>query len=172
MYFIIGADGQEYGPIGVDQLRDWLAEGRVNAQTRVRPEGLADWKPLAQFPELASLLGAAAPKAPNPPTISPLAAPTGQARQTHPMAIAGLVLGILSLLLVCCCYGFPLNLVGIVLSVIALSEIKRQPQRYDGSALATIGLILCVLTLLLAVALLVVGLTTHNFYGLHRFRHL
>ena len=37
MYKIIGADGNEYGPITTEQLRQWLAEGRVNAQTKVPP---------------------------------------------------------------------------------------------------------------------------------------
>ena len=36
MYEIIGADGKEYGPISFEQIRQWIAEGRVNAQTRVQ----------------------------------------------------------------------------------------------------------------------------------------
>ena len=39
MYKIIGADGKEYGPITSEQLRQWMAEGRANLQTRVLPEG-------------------------------------------------------------------------------------------------------------------------------------
>jgi len=39
MYKIIGADGKEYGPIPAEQLREWIAEGRANAQTKVLPEG-------------------------------------------------------------------------------------------------------------------------------------
>ena len=35
MYKIIGADKKEYGPITADQLRQWLAEGRVNKTDRV-----------------------------------------------------------------------------------------------------------------------------------------
>ena len=51
MYKIIGADGKEYGPISAEQLRQWIAEGRVNAQTRVMPEGATEWRVLAEFPE-------------------------------------------------------------------------------------------------------------------------
>jgi len=61
MYRIIGADGKEYGPISVDQLKQWIAEGRANAQTRVMLEGTTDWKTLAEFPELAALLTAPTP---------------------------------------------------------------------------------------------------------------
>ena len=58
MYRTVGSDGKEYGPISVDQLRQWIAEGRVNADTRVMAEGTTEWKSLGQFPELAAMLGA------------------------------------------------------------------------------------------------------------------
>ena len=35
MYKIIGADQKEYGPVTAEQLRQWIAEGRVNGQTSV-----------------------------------------------------------------------------------------------------------------------------------------
>ena len=50
MYKIIGADGREYGPVTAEQLRQWVGEGRVNAQTLVQPEGGTDWKALANYP--------------------------------------------------------------------------------------------------------------------------
>lgn len=52
MYKIIGADQKEYGPVSAEQLRQWLAEGRANAQTPVQAAGTAGWKPLAAYPEL------------------------------------------------------------------------------------------------------------------------
>ncbi len=52
MYKIIGGDGKEYGPVDAAQLRQWQAEGRVNAQTRVQAEGQTEWRALADFPEL------------------------------------------------------------------------------------------------------------------------
>src|SRR5438132_10632853 len=61
MYKIIGADGKEYGPISAEQLRQWIVEGRANAQTRVLLEGTADWKTLAEIPEFAANLSAPAP---------------------------------------------------------------------------------------------------------------
>jgi hypothetical protein len=64
MYRIIGADGQQYGPVSPEQLRLWIAEGRANAQTLVQAEGSAEWKPLGQFPEFAGL--PSAPDAPPP----------------------------------------------------------------------------------------------------------
>lgn len=54
MYKIIGIDGRPYGPVGADQLRRWLADHRVNAQTLVQSEGSTEWKPLVSFPEFAA----------------------------------------------------------------------------------------------------------------------
>ena len=53
MYKIIGADQKEYGPVSAEQLRQWLVEGRVSAQTQVLPEGATEWKPLGNLPEFA-----------------------------------------------------------------------------------------------------------------------
>ena len=58
MYKIIGADQKEYGPVSAEQLRAWIAEGRVNGQTSVWSESTGEWKPLAVFPEFADNLGA------------------------------------------------------------------------------------------------------------------
>lgn len=54
MYKIIGIDGRQYGPIGADQIRRWLADNRVNAHTLVQSEGSTEWKPLISFPEFAA----------------------------------------------------------------------------------------------------------------------
>lgn len=55
MYKIIGADGKEYGPISQQQIKQWLAEGRLNMQSRVLPEGTTEWKTLGEIPELATI---------------------------------------------------------------------------------------------------------------------
>jgi hypothetical protein len=54
MYKIIGADGKEYGPITAEQLRQWIAEGRANAQSQILAEGTTEWRPLSEFPEFAA----------------------------------------------------------------------------------------------------------------------
>jgi uncharacterized membrane protein len=71
MYKIIGADQKEYGPVTADQIRQWIAEGRANAQTMVRREGETEWKPLAGYPEFAPALGAAPSAAAPPPFAQP-----------------------------------------------------------------------------------------------------
>ena len=75
MYKIIGADKKEYGPVDAETLRQWITQGRVNAQTLIRPETGGEWQPLSAFPELADI-----PSAPeNPPTLSAPTSSTGVA---------------------------------------------------------------------------------------------
>ena len=62
MYKIRGGDGKEYGPVSADTLKQWVAEGRANAQTQILPEGSMNWVALGQLPEFADQ--AAAPAAP------------------------------------------------------------------------------------------------------------
>ncbi|MCC6823676.1 MAG: DUF4339 domain-containing protein [Verrucomicrobiota bacterium] len=57
MYKIIGADGREYGPVSADQLRQWITEGRVNADTQMRREGDVAWMPLGTMPEFTPATG-------------------------------------------------------------------------------------------------------------------
>jgi len=80
MFKIIGADGREYGPVSGEQLRQWIAEGRANAQTRVQAEGATEWKSLAETPEFATFFGTPPPL--TPPVVhaefSVNAPPTGK----------------------------------------------------------------------------------------------
>ncbi len=68
MYKILGADGKEYGPVTADTLRQWVREGRANAQTQVQPVAESGWKSLATVPEFADIFAAAPPQA-APPTM-------------------------------------------------------------------------------------------------------
>jgi len=95
MYKIIGADGKEYGPITVDQLKQWIAEGRANAQTKVLADGATEWKTLAEIPELASALPVSPLPLLSPSFESGAASPSGQIRGP---AIFLLVLAILDVL--------------------------------------------------------------------------
>src|ERR1043166_2672366 len=67
MYKVIGIDQKEYGPVSAEQLRDWIAQGRVNGQTKLRLDGTETWKALSDFPEFAPDLAAKTPPPPPPP---------------------------------------------------------------------------------------------------------
>jgi hypothetical protein len=72
-YKIIGGDNQQYGPIGTDTLKQWIASGRAGPRTLAQAEGETDWKPLESFPEFVEALRAAphpgAPPPGEPPTL-------------------------------------------------------------------------------------------------------
>ena len=36
MYIIIGGDQKEYGPITADDVRQWIAEGRLSEESSVK----------------------------------------------------------------------------------------------------------------------------------------
>ena len=70
MYKLIGADGREYGPVSLEQLRQWITEGRVNAATKVQPAGRTEWQPVSTLPEFASVFVAAPPPVTTPPLVT------------------------------------------------------------------------------------------------------
>lgn len=53
MFTIIGVDGKEYGPVTVDQIKQWIAENRLTPAMQARREGETEWRRLADFPEFA-----------------------------------------------------------------------------------------------------------------------
>ena len=154
MYKIIGADGREYGPITADQLREWIAEGRANAQTRALADGAAQWKPLTEYLEFAPALGRTPPLWPAPGPISITPTP-----RTNSLAMMSMVMGILAMTCgMCCCYGLPFNVLGIVFSLVALAQIRNEPRLQEGRGLAIAGLVLSLLSLVLSFLFFVFGL--------------
>jgi hypothetical protein len=142
MYKIIGADQKEYGPITADQLRQWISEGRINASTKVQTEGAGVWKCISELPEFAAALPASVPPAPGTPSQIAMAPAAAKPNQ---MALWAMIIGIISLL--CCQILGP---VSIVLGIVALSQIKKNPQQ-TGSGFAITGIVLGVLSLIIAV---------------------
>jgi len=98
MYKIIGADGQQYGPASAEQLRRWIAENRLNAQTLIQPEGAPDWKALSNFPEFAGDLKPAPPPfAAPPPVATPSSAIAAKASNKIAAGVFGILLGALGI---------------------------------------------------------------------------
>lgn len=81
-------------------------------------------------------------------------------QKTHPLAIASLVTGILSILPSCCCFGFlgiPLAIAGIVTGGLGLSKIKANPDAFKGNGLAIAGIICAAMGAIFGVLELVPG---------------
>lgn len=132
MYKIIGGDGKEYGPVSADELRRWITEGRANAQTKVQPEGGTEWVTLAACPDFADALSPNASVPGSPPPLGTSSVPI----KTSGLAITSLVLGICGLFT--CGVA---SLVGLVLGLVALSQIKKSQGVLGGRGIALAGTI-------------------------------
>jgi hypothetical protein len=162
IYKIIGEDGKEYGPATAEQIRQWVAEGRIERRTPVFVDGAKDWNFVGLLPEFAGLFtatGTPPPIVPPKPGIST----AGQMPRTNSFAIFGLVCGILSLTLCWCCGGFPFNVLGLVFSIVALFQIGENPHLHGGLNLARAGIILAAISFIIFLALLVSGHAHINF---------
>lgn len=68
MYKIIGGDQKEYGPVSAGDMRKWIAEGRLSAQSLAKAESDAEFRPLGGFPEFVAALAAAVAEPTQPQT--------------------------------------------------------------------------------------------------------
>jgi Domain of unknown function (DUF4190)/GYF domain 2 len=140
-YKVIGVDQKEYGPVTEEQLRQWITDGRVNAQTRVRVEGEAGLKTLSELPKFAAAFQGSTP----PPLPAGAAATPAK---TSGMAITSLVLGILGI--ATCGLTVLLSApVGLILGIVAMNKIGKNPGQLRGKGLALAGIIMSSLTFLL-----------------------
>lgn len=146
MYKIIGADQKQYGPVSADEMRQWIAEGRVNAQTLIQAEGQTDWRPLSSFPEFATT--------PQPlPSGVPLAAGADSNAQA---LVSGPATGLLVVGILCALgsvWGLLSNLLGIGMGAAgagARGNMPPQVAQYVQLMSGGLGLALNVLGLALA----------------------
>src|ERR1039458_6628258 len=144
MYRVLGPDSKEYGPVNGEVLRQWITEGRANAQTRVKPEGAGDWQTLASVPEFEALFALPAG------AVLPLFAAPAETK-TSGLAITSLVLGILGICGITA-------LVGLIMGIVALVKINRSGGRLSGQGLAIAGICVSGFMLLLSIPFMA-GLT-------------
>ena len=145
MYKILGADHKEYGPATAEEVRLWIAQRRVHAQSLAQAQGTNAWQPLSFFPEFAAALVGLAP-ASCPTTTSTVVAVE---QQTNSMATAGLVMSCIAL--ICCGGCAPLAVLGIVFSIVGLTQANRDPTE-AGKGLAIAGLVIGIISLLGTIA--------------------
>lgn len=162
MYFIIGADKKEYGPVSAEDIRNWIKQRRANSQTNARHED-GDWQPLTEFPEFSTDL-----RVPTEVSVTPTPDPTSEYKQyesnaylpeTSQRAVAALILGILSATLCCWCPFF--HPIAITLGGVAISDINQSPEELKGKGIAITGVVLGILGLVI-----LVGINLANFAAL------
>ena len=141
MYKIFGADQKEYGPVSADQVRQWIADGRVTGRTQVQAEGSSEWKSLSEFHEFHTALAAkSAAQGPTPPTGSGSTPPSipSNGSPASGLAIASLVMGVLSFVGCSIFTGIP----AIIAGHIAHNRSRKAPQQFGGGGLAIAGFVL------------------------------
>jgi len=85
-YTIIGGDHKQYGSITPDDVRRWITDGRLNAQSLMREETATEFRPLSTFPEFADALAASSTP---PPPLAPVAAVADGRREAALQAVKG-----------------------------------------------------------------------------------
>ncbi len=179
MYKIIGANQTEYGPVSAEQIRQWITEGRINAQTPAQAAGDTGWKAIATFPEFAGDFPTNAtppPFSPPPSSPPPLRTylPNDGGRALALSEVNGPAIG----LMVTAILGAFLALVGIVNNLIGtpfnFSGLEGMPPqsaemfRAMQSGYGAVGIFFAVLQIALAVfiffaALKMKALQNHTF---------
>lgn len=86
-YKVIGGDLKQYGPVSEEDVRRWIADGRLNALSLVQVHGEVEWKPLSSFPEFADVLADRPTASMPPPPLTP--ADTGAERQAALQRVKG-----------------------------------------------------------------------------------
>jgi hypothetical protein len=148
MEYFYAVGTEQHGPCSLDEL----VKRGIDRQTLVWHEGMAEWKPAETLPELASLFNFSAP-----PAGTQLAQSMGYATPTpgagpNGLAVAAMVLGIVSLVGTFC-YGLGVlpGILAIIFSVIARKRIDAEGG--EGRAMATAGLICGIISVSLVVVL-------------------
>jgi TM2 domain-containing membrane protein YozV len=111
-FYMIGADGRQYGPATEEQVRKWIAEGRAAGNTLLQMEGAA-WRPLATYPEFAGVIAQV------PPLLVPPGLPTANTELKSSLAagLLGVFLGGLGI------HRFYLGYVGIGIAQIIVTIV-------------------------------------------------
>jgi hypothetical protein len=171
MNWFYAKNGSQQGPLSTEDMKSRIAMGEIGPDDLAWCEGMSDWMPIGQIPQLKieppvreeapPPVGAAPPFSSAP---SPYQAPASPAGSPTPaqmipgrtpsqgLAIASMICGILAFIGCCVWYlSGPLALVAVVLGHIAISKVKANPEANGGKGMARTGLILGYLGLLGAV---------------------
>lgn len=156
-------DDDQFGPVAEEDIQRMIASGELHGNDLLWQAGMTDWVEVQEvFPSAAAAAGPAAPLQPEgvdvtqpspPETFKPVterqvrrmpdATPVGGTQvRVHPLAILSVVLAVASLFV--CVSAIPAVIVGHM----ALAQINREPERYEGKSVAIVGLVLGYLFLL------------------------
>lgn len=141
-------NGQEAGPVSQDQLAELFRNGTVKPFDPVWTESMTEWVPIGKVEAFAF----SAPATVGPGSFSPqFGVPP---KKTNGLAIASLVLGILSMLI--CGVGMITGIPAVICGHLSLSRIANDPT-LKGKGLALAGLIMGYLGIVATIAVFMLG---------------
>jgi hypothetical protein len=158
-YYAMG--GQQQGPVPLDHLKHWLTTGQLQSTELVWREGMANWMPANQVPELRgfapAMTGAAAAgfghQPPQPQAgghVNPVNYESPYAVQQDPRILAqvsqartSMICGIIGIF----CIGFILGLIAIIMASQAMSSMRKTGSE-EGRGMAVAGMVLGILGLI------------------------
>lgn len=129
MKLYVHHDGQQLGPYSLEDVLSQLSAGTIQPTDLAWHEGALEWQPLASIPAIAR-------NAP-PPLAAAAALPAAAPSNTQGLAIASLVLGILSLLTA----GLT-AIPAVICGHVSRANIRKSAGTQTGDGLALVGLIL------------------------------
>jgi hypothetical protein len=143
-----GNDGGQSGPVEEQEMRAMLATGIIDRATLVWTDGMDQWRRLGEVPPWnAQLAGGVVPV----PGYYP-----GMVRPTNGLAVASLVCGICSLLLMVTCWlGIFAGVPAVICGHLSLGQLRRSGALQQGRGMAIAGLVTGYLSCLATVAALV-----------------
>ncbi|MEK7950217.1 GYF domain-containing protein [Luteolibacter soli] len=162
MNWFYAKNGSQQGPLSTEDMKSRIAMGEIGPSDLAWCEGMSDWMPVGQIPQLKieapvrdeappPAFGAPAPSASATPYQAPVSAPgspmpvqmiPGQSR-AQGLGIASMVCGIIAFIF--CCTGFisaAIALAAIITGHLAISKNKQNPAVNGGKGMARAGLIL------------------------------
>ena len=127
-YEIIGGDNRAHGPVTGEEIYDWIRQGRADGYSMARVIGSDSGQPLGSFPEFVGPLHGL-----------PWVRTTQPQPKAHSLAIASLVLGIVSIVFYP--LGLFLGIPAVYCGHRARHAIAEQPGEVGGHGLAVGGLV-------------------------------
>lgn len=147
-------EDQSRGPVPLEELVGMLRGGSLTGESLTWREGMDDWLPVGQVPEVQQAL-VQSRLVPGAVMPSGAAMPSGVAMPVVPqqngMALTSMVLGIISVVL-----GTLLltAIPGVICGHIARRQMRESPYPQGGAGMATAGLILGYLSIILTVMMI------------------
>jgi hypothetical protein len=131
-YLVTAADGKQYGPVTVDQLREWVRDDRVRPETQITDFRTGQAMPAGAVPGLFSAGMAPPPNWSVPPTAVPAQARNDDGR--------GVLIGVIIRSALAFLLFFVFHGIGLIVAGFSLAYAFQSKGRGHKYGVASIGI--------------------------------